>query len=255
MIPPKNRRPSLRVFRTAVAHTRNRPNDLILGTVLAFVAGAINAGGFLAVGQYTSHMTGMVSSVADNVALGAFSLVGVAIAALIAFASGAGASAILINWGRRNARRKQYAYPLAMEAVLLLAFGALGTAMKAAPETAIAAVPLLCFIMGLQNATITKISGARIRTTHLTGMITDIGIELGKLVYELAGRAHGVTVRADRRKLSILSQVVSMFFLGGVVGAIGFKHLGYGFSMPLAALLLALTSPQLIIHPLKKRTA
>jgi uncharacterized membrane protein YoaK (UPF0700 family) len=41
---------------------------------------------------------------------------------------------------------------------------------------------MLCFIMGLQNATVTKISGARIRTTHVTGMITDVGIELGKLV-------------------------------------------------------------------------
>lgn len=48
--------------------------DLKLGTVLAFVAGAANAGGFLAVGQYTSHMTGMLSSVADNVVLGQFTL-------------------------------------------------------------------------------------------------------------------------------------------------------------------------------------
>lgn len=253
MIPLKNRRPGLRVLHTVAAHTRNRPNDLILGMVLAFVAGGINAGGFLAVGQYTSHMTGIVSTVADNVALGLFGLVGAALVALVAFASGAGASAILINWGRRNARRKQYAYPLAVEAVLLLSFGALGTAMQAVPGTAIAAVPLLCFIMGLQNATITKISGARIRTTHLTGMITDIGIELGKFVYETASRPHRVTVRADRRKLRILLQVAGMFFLGGVVGALGFKHLGYGFSIPLATLLLVLTSPQLILHPLGKR--
>ncbi len=40
--------------------------ELKLGSVLAFVAGAANAGGFLAVGQYTSHMTGMLSSVADR---------------------------------------------------------------------------------------------------------------------------------------------------------------------------------------------
>ena len=42
-----------------------------LGAVLAFVAGAINAGGFLAVGTYTSHMTGIISSVADHLVLGA----------------------------------------------------------------------------------------------------------------------------------------------------------------------------------------
>jgi len=38
---------------------------------------------------------------------------------------------------------------------------------------------LLCFIMGLQNAVITKISHAEIRTTHVTGLVTDVGIELG----------------------------------------------------------------------------
>jgi len=41
-----------------------------LGAVLCFVAGAINAGGFLAVGLYTSHMSGVVSAMADNAVLG-----------------------------------------------------------------------------------------------------------------------------------------------------------------------------------------
>ena len=46
-----------------------------LGFALAFVAGAINAGGFLAVQQYTSHMTGIVSSMADSLVLGAYDVV------------------------------------------------------------------------------------------------------------------------------------------------------------------------------------
>ena len=60
----------LRLFRIAAAHRRTRRNDLMLGAILAFVAGAINAGGFLAIGHYTSHMTGIVSAIADNLALG-----------------------------------------------------------------------------------------------------------------------------------------------------------------------------------------
>ena len=71
-----------------------------------------------------------------------------------------------------------------LEAVLLLCFGLLGSNLERhrllfVPVT----VVLLCFVMGLQNAIITKISRAEIRTTHVTGLVTDMGIELGKLIY------------------------------------------------------------------------
>jgi len=237
-----------RLLRVAAAYRRTRRNDLVLGALLAFVAGAMNAGGFLAIGTYTSHMTGIVSSIADNLALGLFGFVGSGVALLGGFTSGAAASAILINWARRHAHRQQYAYPLALESGLLIAFAGLGAVLPAgsmAPVTAL----LLCFVMGLQNATITKISGARIRTTHLTGMITDIGIELGKVAYGIVARLlDHPPLPVDARKLAILLPIVGMFFLGGLVGALGFKHLGHAFSLPLAALLLAVASPQLRPH-------
>ena len=222
--------------------------DALLGVVLAFISGATNAGGFLAIGQYTSHMTGIVSAIADNLALGLFGAVGVGVVAIIAFVAGAACSAVLINWGRRNDRIKQYAYPIALEALLLLAFGVLGTASRDAPGFMALAAPLLCFIMGLQNATITKISGSRIRTTHLTGMVTDIGIELGKHAYWHRNREKSEVpmVKADLKKLTILLRIVGMFFLGGVIGALGFGHFGYIFSIPLAAVLIVLTSPRMV---------
>lgn len=239
----------LKAVRTVAAHARSGGTDLLLGMILAFVAGAINAGGFLAIGQYTSHMTGIVSAIADHLVLGSFAIVGAGLAALLAFTAGAACSAVLINWGRRNARSKQYAYPLAVEAALLLAFGVLGSARHEAPLFMIVAAPLLCFIMGLQNATITKVSGARMRTTHLTGMVTDIGIELGKLGYwnRDPSRPDALKVRADRQKLGILLKVVGMFFLGAVAGCLGFTVLGYLALIPLAGVLLALSMPQLIV--------
>lgn len=159
-----------------------------LGGTLAFVAGAANAGGFLAVGQYTSHMSGIVSSLADNFALGHLDLVVAGLGSLLSFLAGAASSAMLINWGRRRQLRSRYAIPLLLEASLLLAFGLLGANLEIhrllfVPVT----VCLLCYVMGLQNAMITKISKAEIRTTHVTGLVTDIGIELGKLLYWNAG--------------------------------------------------------------------
>ena len=155
-----------------------------LSFALAFVAGAINAGGFLAVRQYTSHMTGIVSAMADNIALGAPVLVGAGIAALVMFMAGAACTAIMVNLARRRGMHSEYALPLLLEAVLLLVFGMLGAWLSALETYLVpATVMLLCFIMGLQNALITKISHAEVRTTHITGMVTDIGIELGKLLY------------------------------------------------------------------------
>ena len=53
---------------------RNASINRRLGYALAFVAGAANAGGFLAVHQYTSHMTGMVASMSDGIVLGLYDL-------------------------------------------------------------------------------------------------------------------------------------------------------------------------------------
>ena len=59
----------MRRFRHLTGQHRTSDSNRRLGLLLAFNAGAINAGGFLAVSQYTSHMTGLVSEMADHLAL------------------------------------------------------------------------------------------------------------------------------------------------------------------------------------------
>lgn len=228
-------------LRDVIGSERNDRTDAHLGLTLCFVAGAVNAGGFLAVGQYTSHMSGMISAMADNLALGGIGLVLGGIGAFVSFVLGAACSAVMINWGRRHHTPGQYAVPLLFEAALLLGFGLIGSFREHVPFFLFIAVPLLCFIMGLQNAIITKISRARMRTTHMTGVITDIGIELGKLFYwnRTIGPGYG-RVLADRTKLSLLSSLLGSFFVGGVVGALGFNHIGFITTVPLAILLLLL---------------
>jgi len=216
-----------------------------LGCSLAFVAGAANAGGFLAVGQYTSHMSGIVSSMADNLALGEIGLLMSALSSLVAFLAGAATSAILINWGRRRNAQSEYAVPLVLEAGLLLCFGLLGSNLENHRLLYVpATVVLLCFVMGLQNAMITKISKAEIRTTHVTGLVTDIGIELGKMLYwnAVLPASGAASVKVDQPKLKLLASLFAMFFVGGVVGALGFKHVGFVSTVPLAAILLVLAA-------------
>jgi uncharacterized membrane protein YoaK (UPF0700 family) len=101
-------------------------------------------------------------------------------------------------------------------------------------------VLLLCFIMGLQNAVVTKLSNAVIRTTHMTGIVTDLGIEFGKLVYWNRDRDVPNPVRADRDRIAVLSGLLGSFLVGAVVGAFGFSWVGYVFTVPLAVLLAVL---------------
>jgi uncharacterized membrane protein YoaK (UPF0700 family) len=243
---PEPRDFTIRSMKTIAATERTGGADTLLGIALTFVAGAINAGGFLAVGQYTSHVSGIFSSMADNLALGSLALVGLGLAAFLPFVMGAACSAMLINWGRRHHLGSRYAMPLMLEAFLLLGFGILGWLAHPSPAFATLAVPLLCFIMGLQNATVTKISGARMRTTHVTGIVTDIGIELGKLAYWNRNPDNPDRVLADRGKLRLLVLLLVSFFIGGVTGAIGFNQIGFLFSLPFAALLFLLSGPPLM---------
>jgi uncharacterized membrane protein YoaK (UPF0700 family) len=228
-------------LRRLTGHERDQAGNRHLGYSLAFIAGAANAGGFLAVGQYTSHMTGIVSTMADSFALGEFWLAGAAVVALVFFLAGAATTAVLINWARRRHLRSQYALSLLLEAALLLVFGLAGAFLADLKELlAPATVLLLCFIMGLQNAVMSKITHSEIRTTHITGTITDIGIELGKLVYWNDPGSSAPPVRANSERLRMLLALAGSFFLGGLLGAWGFKGFGYLCTVPLALVLVVM---------------
>lgn len=230
---------AIRYIRSLTGRRRTVVANRHLGFVLAFVAGAINAGGFLAVQQYTSHMTGIVSAMADNTVLGAYDLLLRGASALLSFIAGAACSAVMVNYSRRRRLHSAFALPLLFEAFLLLCFGFLGASLAAVDGLIVSlTVMLLCFIMGLQNALITKVSKAEIRTTHITGIVTDIGIELGKLFYwNGATPSKQPRVLANRPRLTLLIVLALSFFVGGVAGAYGFKLVGYIATVPLSLVL------------------
>ena len=141
-----------------------------------------------------------------------------------------------------------------LEATLLLCFGLLGSNLETHRMLFVpATVCLLCYVMGLQNAMITKVSKAEIRTTHVTGLVTDIGIELGKLFYWNVGATTGSAVRADRQKLGLLGSLLLSFLAGGLTGAVGFKHLGFVSTVPIAIVLLTLAVVPIVDDMLAQR--
>ena len=237
----------MRRLRHLTGQHRTASTNRLLGALLAFNAGAINAGGFLVVGMYTSHMTGFASMISDMLVLGSFTVAIGAAGALLAFLAGAACTAVLVNWARQNHLRSEYALPLLLEAGLLLVFGLLGATLnRQTPFAVPLTVLVLAFTMGLQNALVSKISASQIRTTHMTGVITDMGIELGKLFYWNQGaRPPELQVRANRIKLRLYAMLLGAFMAGGVVGAAGFKYLGFVWVLPMAGLLLLMSLPPL----------
>lgn len=233
-------------LRTLTAPERTWRTDAHLGLLLACNAGAINAGGFLAVNQYTSHMTGLVSMMADDLALGMLDWVMTGLFSVLAFLAGAATSAVMINWARRRRSRHEYSAPLLLIALLMLIFGVLGAYQRIIGASLTITVMVLCYVMGVQNAMITKVSNSVIRTTHVTGVITDIGIELGRMLYwnRTPDSPDHPAVRANPRRLKLHISLLLSFFLGGLVGALGFKHLGYIATVPPALLLVVLSAVQ-----------
>lgn len=187
----------------SVGEERTAWVDLGLAVWLSGIAGAINAVGFHAVGFFSANMTGNFSSLSDHLALGRLALVGVLAGVVIAFLGGAFCSAVVVEAGKRRSIKGIYANLILLEGFLISAL-ALGDLILAVVHSGPLLAVGLSFAMGLQNATTTLISNARVRTTHVSGMATDLGIELASLASKDRSsgplmpllRLHGLTLLA-----------------------------------------------------------
>lgn len=224
---------------------RGTAADRKLAWSLAGIAGALNAAGFYAAGLYSSHMTGTVSTMADHLALGHLGAFGVALAVVGTFVAGAVVSTLLINAGQRRGLSAIYAYSVILEALLLGGLGAADLWLHdelRGPTLVMG----LSFLMGLQNAVVTRISNARVRTTHVTGMVTDIGIELGNLLDVAGHRSDPERVRSTIDKLKTHVPTVASFFAGGVFGVLGYSAGGPMLFVTLAVILAGFAAPVIV---------
>ena len=222
-----------------VGDARSSNIDLVLAGLLSFIAGALNAVGFLIAGSFTANMTGNISAFADHAANGSISIALSFLGLVTAFICGASVTALGIQAGERRNLRSVYALAIGIEAIILFLVGAALVA-SSAKEYEAALVIVLSFIMGLQNASTTMISSARVRTTHVSGMATDIGIELAALVSDKNSRKEAVP------KLRLHSLTLASFAFGGFCGALLFWSVGSYIFVIAATLLLLISVPEVL---------
>lgn len=179
---------------------------------LASVAGIVNVVGFLGFQQQAvTHLTGNTSLLGAALVGGdAGMAIGLA-AMLAAFVAGAMLSGLIVQESTLRLGRR-YGVALTIESLMLLA------AIPLFRQQHLAGPILAAMACGLQNAMATTYSGALVRTSHVSGMFTDLGIMLG---HALRGLPLG------RRRLALCVLVITFFFLGGVAGALLFARIGY----------------------------
>ncbi|MBL8885484.1 MAG: DUF1275 domain-containing protein [Phycisphaerales bacterium] len=222
-----------------VAQAHSFVQQARLAITLAWIAGYTNILTILTCGHVTSHVSGTTSDFGRAVSEGNWRFVAFLGFLLVSFFVGAAVSGFTSELGKRRGWESIYVLPMTIEAILLTAFALL--VETSTPGTTVVGDRLLLMTgvasmaMGLQNATITRISSGVVRTTHVTGVLTDLGLEAVQFFWWLADErrllaksprlAAAAAVRAHptSRRLALLTSIMGSFALGAGLGTLAFK--------------------------------
>lgn len=180
--------------------------------VLAFIAGMINVVGLLGFEhQAVTHLTGNTSMLAS--ALASLDVPGILYYAAIigSFLAGTILSGFIIQDSTLQLGRR-YGVALILESLLLC------LAVPLLDHHNVCGLYAAACACGLQNAMASTYSGTVVRTTHISGMFTDLGIFIGHAL-------RGLPVDAKRLRMCFV--VISAFLCGGIAGALGFRAIGF----------------------------
>jgi uncharacterized membrane protein YoaK (UPF0700 family) len=192
--------------------SRTLKHNLRIATVLSFVAGIVNVTGFLSFKQLTTNVTGHFALFINDVASFQFWKGTIYFLYIFSFLFGSFLSSFLIEKFRENKKLNVYFLPTIIEILILISIGILSNVIQMKSPNLI--VCLLLFAMGIQNSFVTKISNAVVRTTHLTGLFTDLGIDISQLFFP--------KLHPQREKLKanikLRIYIILYFFAGGLIG-------------------------------------
>jgi uncharacterized membrane protein YoaK (UPF0700 family) len=214
---------------------RNPKHNLRLAALLGLTAGFVNAAAFLAFAVLTTNVTGHVALFAERIARQDWATAEVVALWMFLFLAGSFAASLIISFTASN-YRFSYLIPILIEMIILLFSALFGYRYSGSLTSKEIFAGSLLFAMGLQNALVSVISGSVVRTTHLTGTFTDLGIELAQLFDK---HAPGNSTLKSKIRLRLV--IIFFFMAGAVFGAYLFHFMGFhSFFIPVAILLFAL---------------
>jgi uncharacterized membrane protein YoaK (UPF0700 family) len=213
-------------------------NNIIVWFLMAFQAGTLNVGGFMASHRFVSHVTGFATFFAvDTLDQNYWHALGMLVVPFF-FLLGAMLSAQLVDVRLKLKLPPKYYFSFGIIFLLIATvflaghfnwFSPFGQPIEVSKDYVL--LILLCFACGIQNATITTVSRAMIRTSHLTGLTTDLGIGLVRVINR---KKLAATLDAEEPKANLVrAGIIGFFILGSLVGGYCYKTWGYdGFLLP-----------------------
>lgn len=212
-------------------------SNVIIWMLMAFQGGILNIGGFMACHRFVSHITGFATFFGYELNQKDSShALGMLVVPLF-FLLGAMISGFLVDIRLKLNKKPKYylSFGFIFFLILLVFFGGISGRFGVFGEpintsTDYILLIFLCLICGIQNGSITSVSKSVIRTTHLTGITTDLGIGLARL---MSASKLNESLESERKATFMRLGIIIFFVLGSVTGGFAFSRLAYeGFIVP-----------------------
>lgn len=236
-----------------IGKNRTFLHNLRLATLLSLVAGIVNITGVLAIKTLTTNITGHFAFFAEEVMKHDYSAAITFLIFTVFFLIGSFVSGFLAEMIYKTKPELSHVIPILLEMIILVVVGIFGIETDLSTFQGKWIAFALLFAMGIQNSLVTKVSQSTVRTTHLTGLFTDLGIELSQLFFykKLEER------KRLRTNIYLRFSIITFFFIGCVSGGFMYNKMKLK-TLFVAAffLLIALLYDyiRLKIHVIKRRT-
>jgi uncharacterized membrane protein YoaK (UPF0700 family) len=200
---------------------RTFAHNLRLATLLSFVAGLVNITGVLAVKTLTTNVTGHFAFFAEEIMNHNYLAAITFFIFTICFLVGSFTSSFLAEYVSLKNAELSHLIPITLEIIVLLGVGFFGTQSGTVSIEGKLTAFLMLFAMGIQNSLVTNISRSTVRTTHLTGLFTDLGIELSQLFF------YKKPEDVKKLKISVYLRlsIITFFFLGCFSGGFIYHYI------------------------------
>ncbi|WP_437890861.1 YoaK family protein [Phytobacter sp. V91] len=231
---------------------RTHQEDRRLALWLATSAGLLNAIALGAFGFFPSHMTGNTSQLSSEVSTTDLNDILFFSTIILAFVSGAMIARIVVLWGIMHNLRLIFCQLLFAEGVLLTGISLFEMHFHTLTSNQ-EIIVILCGLMGIHNSTSTQLSAGRVRSTHITGTLTDAGIALASVIMAMLRRDYSKDTAAQKSQLKTHLTTLFSFLSGGIAGLVLFRWFGFNAMLAIGLLLMTVATVSIITVSVRVR--
>ncbi|GGD32412.1 YoaK family protein [Flavobacterium orientale] len=205
------------------SNSRTLEDNIKLGVLTAFSGGMVNVASLLIFFSFSSNVTGHYAILASEIVKGNLYQTGVVFAWIFLFFFGSFLSNLIVIHLSKLNTYLAHSIPLILEIICLMTVGIYGQFfyLETLLETEIM-LGIMLFAMGLQNGLTASISNFAVKTTHLTGTTTDLGI-----LFSMFTKKEYRENEELRGKAKLLSSIAISYLFGAIISGLLYFNTGF----------------------------